>query len=74
VYQLGLVDTNTYNVVKGMEEACRTAMNEGRLVEAFMVYTTIYNFNRGLPAFRLSMLIRFLSLHNHGCGRSLCKL
>jgi hypothetical protein len=37
VYQLGLVDTNTYYEMKGVEEACRTAMSEGRLVDAFLV-------------------------------------
>jgi len=40
VYQLGLVDTNTYNELKGTEEDAKTAMSEGRLVDAFMVYTT----------------------------------
>jgi hypothetical protein len=73
VYQLGLVDTNTYNLLKGAEEACRTAMSEGRLVDAFMVYTTIRNLNCGLPAFRLSMSVSS-SLQNYGCGSSLGKL
>jgi hypothetical protein len=74
VYQLGLVDTNIYNEIKGVEEACRTAMSEGRLVDAFMVYTNIHNLNCGLLAFRLFMSLRFLSLQNHGCGKSLGKL
>ena len=39
VFQLGLVDTNTYNVMKDIEEAGRTAIQEGRLVDAFLVYT-----------------------------------
>ena len=73
VYQLGLVDTNTYNELKNAEENCRMAMSEGRLVEAFLVYTTIYNLNCGLPEFRVSMSVRFLSLQNHGNGKSLGK-
>jgi len=48
VYQLGLVDTNTSNVMKGIEEDARTAMSEGRLVDAFWVYTNIHNLNCGL--------------------------
>ena len=47
VYQMGLVDTNTYNVMRGIEEACRTAMSEGRLVDAFMVHTAIHYLNCG---------------------------
>jgi hypothetical protein len=74
VYQLGLVDTNTYNELKVVEEACRTAVNEGRLVDAFMVYTNIHNLNCGLLVFRLFMPLRFLSLQNHGYSKSLGKL
>jgi hypothetical protein len=52
VYQLGLVDTNTYNVMKDIEEAGIRAMLEGRLVDAFEVYTAINNLNCGLSAYR----------------------
>jgi hypothetical protein len=43
VYQMGLVDTNTYNDMKVVEEAGKTAIQEGRLVDAFLVYTTFHN-------------------------------
>ena len=61
VYQLGLVDTNTYNEMKAIEEAGKTAILEGRLVDAFLVYTTIYNLNCGLPAFHLTSSVRFIT-------------
>jgi len=61
VYQLGLVDTNTYNTMKSVEEAGKTAIREGSLVEAFLVYTTTHNLNWGLPAFRFSLLVRFFT-------------
>jgi hypothetical protein len=48
VYQLGLVDTNTYNEMKGVEEAGKTAIREGRLVDAFWVYITFHNLSYGL--------------------------
>jgi hypothetical protein len=59
VYQMGLVDTNTYNDMKIVEEAGKTAILEGRLVEAFEVYTTILNLNCGLPAYRVYLPVRF---------------
>jgi hypothetical protein len=61
VYQLGLVDTKTYNVMKGIEEAGKTAIQEGRLIDAFLVYTTIYNLNCGLPTFHFSLSVRFIT-------------
>jgi hypothetical protein len=73
VYQLGLVDTNTYNEMKSVEDTCRTAMSEGRLVDAFTVHTTTHYLNCVLSAFRLFMSVRFLSLQNHGYGWSLGK-
>jgi len=63
VYQLGLVDTNTYNYMKTVEEAGKTAILEGRLVDAFLVYTTIHNLNCGLPAFHFSLSVRFFTPH-----------
>jgi hypothetical protein len=74
VYQLGLVETNTYREVQAIEQAVITAVNEGRLVEAFMVNMAIHNLNCGIPGCRSSMSMRFLSLQNHGCGRSLGKI
>jgi hypothetical protein len=47
VYQMGLVDTNTYNDMKVVEEAGKTAIQDGRLVDAFMVYTTFNNLSCG---------------------------
>ena len=47
VYQLGLVDTNTYNDMKGIEEAGKTAIQEGRLVDAFLVYITFHHMSYG---------------------------
>lgn len=35
LYQLGLVDTNTYNEMKDIEKSGKTAIQEGRLVDAF---------------------------------------
>jgi hypothetical protein len=48
VYQLGLVDTITYNVMKDIEEAGKRAFLEGRLIDAFEVYTAVNNLNCGL--------------------------
>ena len=73
VYQLGLVDTNTFNEMKDLEDACRTAFSEGRILDAVMVYTNIHNLNCGLPVFCSSMSVRFLSLQFHEGGRSLGK-
>jgi len=47
LYELGLVDTNTYYEMKGIEEDARTALSEGRLVDAFTVHTNIHNLNCG---------------------------
>ena len=60
LYQLGLVDTNAYNDMKDVEEAGKTAIREGRLVDAFLVYPIIHNLNCGLPAFRLPLPVMFL--------------
>jgi hypothetical protein len=59
VYEMGLVDTNTYNDMQGVEEAGKMAILEGRLVDAFLVYTTIHNLNCGLPAYRLHLTFGF---------------
>ena len=59
VYQLGLVDTNAYNEMKAIEAAGKTAILDGRLVDAFWVYTIIHNLNYGLPAFRFSLSVSF---------------
>ena len=37
VYRLGLVDTNTYQLMRTMEEAGVSAIQEGRLPDAFNV-------------------------------------
>jgi len=63
VYQLGLVDTNASNVMKGIEEEGKTAIQEGRLVDAFWVYTDIHNLKCGLPAFHFSLSVRFCTPH-----------
>jgi len=47
VYQLGLVDTNTYNNMKVIEEAGKAAIRDGRLTDAFLVYTTFHNLSCG---------------------------
>jgi vitellogenic carboxypeptidase-like protein len=52
VYQLGLVDTNAYNDMKLVEEDGKKAIQEGRLVDAFLVRTTIRNMKYSLPATR----------------------
>jgi hypothetical protein len=41
VYQLGLVDTNTYNEMKRVEEGGKEAILKGRYVDAFLVCTTV---------------------------------
>jgi hypothetical protein len=41
VYQLGLVDTNTYNEMKRIEEGGKEAILKGRYVDAFLVRTTV---------------------------------
>jgi hypothetical protein len=69
VYQLGLVDTKTYNELKCDEDAIKRALHEARRVDAHQVYTTIHNLNCSFPAFLPSMSVRFLPLQNHGCGR-----
>jgi vitellogenic carboxypeptidase-like protein len=64
-YQMGLVDTKTYNEFKSREGAIKRAIHEGRRVDAHMVYTTIHNLNYGLPGFLSSMSVRFLPLQIH---------
>lgn len=51
VYQLGLVDTNAYNDMKGIEEAAKTEIEEGITLVAFLVCPIVhtFNFNYGLP-------------------------
>jgi hypothetical protein len=41
LYQLGLVDTNTYNEMTDIEESGKIAIKEGRFVDAFVVCTTV---------------------------------
>jgi vitellogenic carboxypeptidase-like protein len=66
VYQMGLVDTKTYNEFKSREEAIKRAIHEGRRVDAYTVYTTIHTLNYGLPSFLSSMsgssLFRFIDV------------
>jgi hypothetical protein len=64
VYQLGLVDTNTYNDMKSVEEAGKTAIRGGNLVEAFLVYTTFgYTQLSGIHNFLV-----YTTSHNLSCG------
>jgi hypothetical protein len=60
VYQLGLVDTNTYNYMKSVEEGGKQEIQDGKLVEAFLVYTTDDNLNDSLLAFPSSKSLTFL--------------
>lgn len=48
LYQLGLVDTNTYNEMKDIEKSGKTAIQEGRLVDAFWVCTTVSTVKRNI--------------------------
>lgn len=41
VYQLGLVDTNTYNNMKVIEEAGKAAIRDGRLTDAFWSWNNV---------------------------------
>jgi hypothetical protein len=41
VYQLGLVDTNTYREMTAVEAEGKKAIQEGKLEDAFLVCTTI---------------------------------
>jgi hypothetical protein len=65
VYQWGLVDTNAYNDMKLVEEAGKTAIQEGRLIDAFLVCTTNHNLTYSLPGIRSSMSVTFLCLRHH---------
>jgi hypothetical protein len=64
LYQIGLVDTNSYNEFKGIELVIETAILDGRFADALLVYTTIHNSYYVLSAFRPPMPVRVLSLQN----------
>jgi hypothetical protein len=62
VYQLGLVDTYTYNEMKDAEESGKRAIREGRLVDAFLVRTTVPTLPSNVGA---SMSVMFLCIPHY---------
>jgi hypothetical protein len=64
VYQLGLVDTNTYNEMKRVEERGKEAILEGRYFDAFLVCTTAADLNQ---TFVTSCRLCFSAPHTTVC-------
>jgi vitellogenic carboxypeptidase-like protein len=73
VYQLGLVDSSTYKFLKMLEEYGKTAIQEGRFEDAFLVCTTIRDLNYSLPANLSSMSLTVFSFQclagSRSCGK-----
>ena len=73
VYQLGLVDTSTYKFMKMLEDYGKTAIQEGRFHDAFLVCTIIRNLNYSLAANLSSMSLTVFSFQclagRRSCGK-----